>query len=548
MLRRVRHGARRIRPPLPLTRRSEASHIRQPSEAGFKLAGPIRPRSFVLMFQSSGRWFGGPFARFNRLLLKGHALVWAALWAFCLADPGRAEEPMFRGSPAKQVILENWNKSGWAFYSGTNRALIEEQMGPDIAVPALVSIMQDSDWLGSSTYRDLWTKMPDSIRRTMQPPRGYSRAERALFILGQFGPWASNAIPALVREFEGGDDERKLAVAGALIEMAPASATAADIMGQKLVAAGPESKIGILRLLQQLGPLAQAAIPEIRVQTQDRTNEVRAEAACALWLVARDTNSVLAALRPLILAATPETANAVARTLDEMGPAARPLGLDVLASIPKWPASERNEIFMALGRVAGPRPEAMAFLRSTIEPGSTEPPEALRAAVIALGDIGPAAGDVVPALIALWNRQPPLSFDQKMDRQEAPVRNLVAAIIQSLGKIGSAAQPALPMLEEVWRPKGQKPLIGGSGLAVQAAVAIWQIDQGKTHSAVDLIHDWRESAGPTYDRMATRRSGLRQQLETLWTYQPELVQLLKQGDPDYLRRLTELRESARSKW
>ncbi len=260
-----------------------------------------------------------------------------------------------------------------------------------------------------------------------------------------FRRWCENS--------RGGDDERKLAVAGALIEMAPASATAADIMGQKLVAAGPESKIGILRLLQQLGPLAQAAITEIRVQTQDRTNGVRAEAACALWLVARDTNSVLAALRPLILAAAPETANAVARTLDEMGPAARPLGLDVLASIPKWPASERNEIFMALGRVAGPRPGVMAFLRSTIAPGSTEPPEALRAAVLALGDIGPAAGDLVPALIALWNRQPPLSFDQKMDRQEAPVRNLVAAIIQSLGKIGSAAQPALPMLEEVWRPR-----------------------------------------------------------------------------------------------
>lgn len=79
---------------------------------------------------------------------------------------------MFQGRPAAEVILERWDAvgAGWNFNSGTNAALILEQMGPDIAVPALVSILQGSDWRESETYRDTWRKLPQFARSAMPPP------------------------------------------------------------------------------------------------------------------------------------------------------------------------------------------------------------------------------------------------------------------------------------------------------------------------------------------------------------------------------------------
>lgn len=472
--------------------------------------------------------------------------IWAALLVGWSPDLVRAEELVFNGGSARQAILANWEQPRW-FYSGTNQTFFE-QMGPDVAVPALVSILQDSDWLGSPTYRDHWSKLPDLVRGFVPTPRSYSRAERALSVVGKFGPWASNAVPAIVEQIQQGDDMQKAIGASALVEIGPASAQGAKALGSELSKAGPMAQTGILRVLQVLGPPAHEALPPIRELAAKATNEVRAEAALALWLVARETNAVLAALRPLIIATDPASGNMVMRTLHEMGPAARPLASEVLASLPRWGPQDRPEMVAVVGRVAGTDPTAMALLRSMIGPDSKESPEALRGAVLALGDIGPEAAETVPALIDLWKCQPELSFDPKKDRQETPVRNLVAAIIKSLGKIGPGAESALPLLEQVWRPGGERPTRGGKGLAISAATAIWQIDQGKTHSAAELIRDWREWVGPQYERVVTRQAGLRMQLEPLWKHQREVLELLKHGDPDYLRRLTELRESALSQW
>ncbi len=498
------------------------------------------------MFQGSGRFFGEVFPSFLRLFGKSRVVIWVALWAGGSPNGGRAEELVFNGGGTREAILANWEQPRW-FYSGTNQTFFE-QMGPDVAVPALVSILQDSDWLGSPTYRDHWSKLPDLVRKFVPTPRSYSRAERALSVVGKFGPWASNAVPAIVEQIQQGDDMQKAIGASALVEIGPASAQGAKALGSELSKAGPMAQTGILRVLQVLGPPAHEALPPIRELAAKATNEVRAEAALALWLVARETNAVLAALRPLIIAADPASGNMVMRTLHEMGPAARPLASEVLASLPRWGPQDRPEMVAVVGRVAGTDPTAMALLRSMIGPDSKESPEALRGAVLSLGDIGPEAADAVPALLDLWKRQPELSFDPKKDRQETPVRNLIAAIMGALGKIGPASRSALPQLEQTWRPGGERPKGGRKGLAIHAALAIWQIDQGKTHSAADLIRDWSEWTRQTYERMANRRAGLRQQLERLWIYQSDLLELLRQGDPDHFRHLAELREDLESKW
>jgi hypothetical protein len=104
------------------------------------------------------------------------------------------------------------------------------------------------------------------------------------------------------------------------------------------------------------------------------------------------------------------------------------------------------------------------------------------------------------------------------------------------------------MLEQVWRPNGKSPELPGKGLAIQAAVAIWRIDQGKTHAAAELIRDWRDDAAPQYERMASRPVVFRSQLDTMWTHQPGLLELLQQGDPGFFHHLSELRDSALNKW
>jgi HEAT repeat protein len=285
------------------------------------------------MFQGSCRWCGGVFQAVQRSFTKRRASFLAALLTWSSWDVVWAEEPMFAGLPARQVILKNWEQRGWS-YSGTNRALIEDQMGPKIAVPALVSIMQDADWPGSPTYRNQWNRLPELLRKSMPPPRSYSLQERAVFILGQFDPLASNAIPALVRAMERGSDDQKIAVAAALIEMAPASAAAVEGLAKELPTASPEVKIGVLLVLQKLGPLAQAAVPQIRKETKEAPGAVRAEAVCALWMVARDTNAVLAALRPMIVSASPDETSTIGRTLYEMGPSAGRLVPDLLTALP----------------------------------------------------------------------------------------------------------------------------------------------------------------------------------------------------------------------
>ena len=493
--------------------------------------------SDVGLFRGYSSWFSGG---------------WATVLAFLLMVPRgmQAEEAMFQGRPAAEVILERWDAvgAGWNFNSGTNAALILEQMGPDIAVPALVSILQGSDWRESETYRDTWRKLPQFARSAMPPPIYYSRAERALSFLGRFGPWASNAIPALLEEFRKGDDQRKQVVSATMAEMGIAAARAVPVLAKELPKADPRVQVGILRVFQTLGSAAHLA----RLPTADlaakATNEVRAEAALALWMMARDTNAVLSALRPLIVAADSAAGNAVMRTLQEMGPAARPLTSELLASLPRWNPVDRPEMIWAVGRVAGADPAVLALLKSMIAPDSKETPEVLRGSVLALGGIGPEAADVLPDLIDLWKRQPELGSELRRSQQEQAIRNLVSAIIQTLGKIGPAAHSALPDLREAWRPGGERPKGGGKGLALHAALAIWQIDQGKTHSASDLIRDWSEWTRPSHEQMASRRAVSRWQLQMLWLHQSEELELLRQGDPDHYRRLVELREDFASKW
>jgi HEAT repeat protein len=270
--------------------------------------------------------------------------------------------------------------------------------------------------------------------------------------LGDMGPIAREAVPALARATRDPD----LSVRAAAIEA-----------------------------LGGIGPFAEAALPDLMAALMDgRTHP--AYASQALYRIGP------AAVAPLIESlAVPDVEGRAPAVLEKLGPVAVP-ALKRALDDPRAPV--KDGAAMTLARIAPPAPREPAKEPVSMLIADLNDPDLLRRrrAIDALGRRGAEAKDAVPALIRLLERGAvslPLAVELQYGRQLRTEQRF--RVIAALGRIGPPAQAALPSVQRFLRDKD---------LEIVAAEAIARISPAPgpaRREAIEvLVRAWRSGGEP----------------------------------------------------
>lgn len=184
-----------------------------------------------------------------------------------------------------------------------------------------------------------------------------------------------------------------------------------------------------VEVLRDFGPTAVAAAPDLRHLLRDRKSGVRAITVRALGRIAGP------AAAPDLMRSLDDrnsfVRSAAAASLGAMGKSAAPSAPKLRSLLADSSLGVRIEAARALWQVTGDTTEAVPVLIRALVPGVWD-------AALALGSMGAAASNAVPALVTMMKRE-------KVPRplRETPVSAL------ALGQIGAAAVPALiPLLQD----------------------------------------------------------------------------------------------------
>ncbi len=299
--------------------------------------------------------------------------------------------------------------------------------------------------------------------------------------LVHLGAWANDVLPALTAALKkGGADDRKEA-AGVLARLGPEAAPAVPDLAALLSDAGDEEAVRLAAVLGRVGPPAAAAAPALKRRAADGKAgaALRAEAAVALWRVARDPEAARV-LRGLLAGkdATPGAWRSVGGVLVRIDP-----GPDTVAALEHGLKSEDPEVAAEAARLLGPRSkDAVPRLAGLL---AHKDARVRAVAVVALAELGPAAAGAADALRAATKDDEPLTafwaavavcrLDPTPDAVAAvaahladrdPVRRLDAAA--ALGPLGAAAKPAAGKLAPLLADPDPRARLA-------AAVAAWKV-------------------------------------------------------------------------
>jgi HEAT repeat protein len=272
--------------------------------------------------------------------------------------------------------------------------------GAKAAVPALIEAMKDPD-----------TKQYRSSLRLI-----------ATAAVGQIGPDARAAIPSLIKALTDDWNSVRSAAVKSLAGIGPAAIPA---LTKALQDKNPEIRVQAAEALGLIGPAAKPAIPALNRALKDANAFVVAQSALACWRIEAKTEIVLPiALKSLAVDDTNAWGPAEKAFL-EMGLKARS-AVPALCKLLKDKKGYTDGIVNILGKLGPAAREAMPALTELLR----HEKEYYRwKAVWALGKIDAEAA--LPALTA------------SLGDPEARVRWLAAGI---LGQLGPAAKPAIPDL------------------------------------------------------------------------------------------------------
>ncbi len=246
---------------------------------------------------------------------------------------------------------------------------------------------------------------------------------RVVWALGNIGPAARAAVPALVRVLtreHDGDDVLRGAAAYALGEIGPSAGEAVpallDLMREKEAAL----RVAAPYALGRVGPAAKPAVAPLLHGLKDGDPWFRVRCAEALWRIDRRADAAV----PVLTAALGPRPDRAPATPEE-----------IAAEVVWYPA--RDEAIDALGRIGPPARQAVPALLAALEDKEGH----VRAkAAAALWEVDGNAGATVPVLIALL-----------LDDEEVRDHAWWETVPDTLGRMGSAAAPAVPALVELLR-------------------------------------------------------------------------------------------------
>jgi HEAT repeat protein len=277
---------------------------------------------------------------------------------------------------------------------------------PAAAVPALVELLQDPDWVTQD-----W-----AVRE-----------------LNAVDPGNPLILPALARVAAQDYPARQLS-AKDFNEFGPG--LVADL-GRLLRREEADQRLGAVLVLGYLRKQAISAAPLLRRALGDEDGRVRLEAARALWEVTEHGEAAVGALRGLVKGKDADLRRRAARLLGEMRAAARDAAPDLIACL-KSP--DRQLALTAVGSLGHIGKVAPAAVPALLELARGDDPFLRCAAVESLSAFGREARPAVPRLLRLlWEVPTP------RDREAAAL---------CLGEIGAAAE-AGPALVRVFREEAE---------------------------------------------------------------------------------------------
>jgi HEAT repeat protein len=351
--------------------------------------------------------------------------------------------------------------------------------------------LYDADYGTSDAAADALVRIgPDAVpllldARASSDVRLHRRAVAVLVRIG------APAAPGLVEALEKKPEEAR--VETALVRMGPAAAPAL-VEALKDETKGKEAA----HVLGLMGSRGAAAVPGLIGVLRDRQAPaaVREEAADALGKIGEPVADVVSALTAALKDDKEKVRYQAAEALRWMGPLAKEAMPALVAALKDEDARTAEKACLALARLG----DALA-IRPLMEALQGPRGSVADQAALALWQIGPAAKDVVPGLIALLKKPPsesrrvrtlllwlgPIAVPGLADAlhdNEATVRQSAAEILGLLGPVARAAVPALAGALQDRMPT----------VALSAALALTQIDPTRARDAVPRLADALDDA------------------------------------------------------
>jgi HEAT repeat protein len=253
-------------------------------------------------------------------------------------------------------------------------------------------------------------------------------------------------------------------------------------------------RFNALGALQNLGPAAEKAVPDLIEMTRDSSDaEVRCRALLVLGNIGCNSRAALSVELAALQDSDPVIRDTAALALYEFGPAAEAVVPPLIQAI-KNPLSKPFSQILALASFG---PKAQAAVPVLVE--ALNDTQLRGNALVALGKIGPAAAPAVPTLIGLLHGpregHPSNEFlgpDQLVHDSAGRVdwnwhRPVYPDILEVLMNVGPAAQAALPTVEALLEDTD-------ANIRVIAAMTVARL-HGKPEDAVPTLV--RELNNPT---------------------------------------------------
>lgn len=324
----------------------------------------------------------------------------------------------------------------------------------------------------------------------LKDKKNFQLRHQARQALGPNGPYAKEAVPALIDAFGEKQPPVFSEVAETLADYGPAVAPA---LLQALKRPESAVRAGVAEALGYVWPRSKEAISSLLEAIKDSAPEVRAAAAGSLGKVGRSSDQAIRALASALPDDHENVREVAAAALAKMGRRSKPALPALILALKDKNEWVRHSAAEALGKIG---PDARAAIPGLIEGLQNKKNGFSRSTMAqALGGIGPDAKTAVPALLeALQEKED--SFPQEVfialgeigPGAKGAVPALIAAVkdkdnadsflaICALGKLGPGAKAAVPVLMELL-PTGElhqfdytvAEALGGIGPAASAAV------------------------------------------------------------------------------
>ena len=346
------------------------------------------------------------------------------------------------------------------------------------AVPALLDVLGDAeldkalgkgetDLVIGTLARMKAAAVPGLMEVVKDEARPFLRAFQALRALGGMGRAASPAQPILAAVMKDSNRALAVAAAGAYARAGGDDAKALPILKDGLRDKTPLVIKAAALAVERLGPRGRVLVPELLPLLKHPEREVRLLAAHAVSTMGADARPAAPALAELLKKGDGGNGpwDEIGKDLERLGPnaaAAVPALIDQLTNLGE---RDPRPILHVLAKI-GPRAKpALPALLKLLEKG-----ESRDEVIKVLGEIGPEA---VPALLAQFG-------------DESEYRRADAA--RALGRIGPAARDAIPALKKRLNNEWNR-------VRVWAAFALIRITGDPKPYVPVLFELWNEGAG-----------------------------------------------------